>query len=252
MLNKWIPCLCIIAIGFFVLGMANLEHTVARLEQKFSVVAFVKPHLAGEQIKAIGKHIEVLANVEKVMYISPEKALTDFTQSPDIAQQVQILGENPLPASFVIITRDPSVQRVRPLVNRLQEIANIEEVKYGDAEAIKLQQMVSYILWAENSIGIGGVFFLFLLLFYLYAYNVCAADVRQRKKIYGEIFFISLGGMAVTLLLLYLIFQAVLQPAGRFVFLSYRHIMLFVFVSTGLQLASLGAALFQQRRKWSK
>lgn len=249
MFNKWIPPLCSVAIGFFILGLVNLQNAIGRLEQKFSVVAFLETGLASAQVKAVQEQIEVLANVDTVVYTSPEKALSDFTQSPEIAEQVQTLGENPLPGSFVISVKDPHVQRVKPLVKRLHEISYIQEVKYGEAEADKVQQIVTYLQWTKYVAAASGWLFLFLLLFYVYSANLCGEVIIQRKKVYGELSLITLGSMVISFLLLYGIFHWVLAPRGNFVFLSSRHSSVFLMSAVFLQVVSVESALLRYRLK---
>lgn len=249
MINKWVPLLCISAIGFFILGLVNLQNAIGRLEQKFSVVAFLETGLSSAQVKSVQEQVGVLANVDTVVYTSPEKALSDFTQSPEIAEQVQTLGENPLPGSFVIAVKDPNVQRVKPLVSRLREIKYIQEVKYGEAEADKVQKIITYLQWTKYCAAAAGWLFLFLLLFYVYSANLCAGGNISRRKIYGELSLITIVGILIAYLLLYGVFHWLLIPRGNFVFLTTWHSGVFVLSSILLQLLSIESVLLRSGLK---
>jgi cell division transport system permease protein len=249
MFNKWITGLVFVVIGLFLLGAANLNSITARLEKKLSVVVFLKPDLPAQQVTPLLEQIKVLANVDSVDYISPDQALADFASDATIAQQVQVVGENPLPGSFTVKVRNSHLERVRPLVARIKEMPGIDEIKFGEQEATKVQGIITNLIQARNIIG--GVILLccFLLLFYVYSFDLAMNSSLNRGKMLNESLWLYLASGAVAYILLLVTFKLTIAKAGRFVFFSSGQSLYFALWCLSLQAVSLLAATRHPRVK---
>jgi cell division transport system permease protein len=249
MLNKWITGIVFVVIGLFLLGITNLNHLLTRVEQKLSVVVFLKPGLAPDLVADLTANIKILANVESLEYVSPDQALSDFTQDPSIARQVQVAGENPLPASFVIRVKDPSLQRVRPLVDRITVMPGVDEIKYGEQEATRIQNMALQLNMAKGGIGVLIYGICLLLLFYAYSFSLTAKDLLNKNKLYAEALLIYLGSFIFALALITAVFSIFIKPAERFIFFNNREIAKFALITLVVQLAAVQLSLFHPRVK---
>ncbi len=221
MFNKWITGLVFLVIGLFLLGAANLNNVISRLEKKLSVVIFLKADFPPQQVTPLQEQLKQLANVETIEYISPDQALADFTQDQSIAQQVQVIGENPLPGSFTVKVKDSHLQRMRPLVSRIKEMPGIDEIKFGEQEAAKVQGIITNLIQAKNITG--SVIFLccFLLLFYVYSFDLATALSLRRSKILSEGLMLYLASSAGAYVILLVIFKLAIAKVGRFTFLPW-------------------------------
>jgi len=79
------------------------------MKKKVSEVsAFLKSEISKQEQESLHRYIQNLPGVKKVEYISKEEALKEFKDmfkdQPDMIAEIE---ENPLPASFKIITQDP-------------------------------------------------------------------------------------------------------------------------------------------------
>jgi hypothetical protein len=242
MFNKWITGLVFVVLGLFLLGAANLNCIISRLEKKLSVVVFLKAEFPAQQVMPLLEQIKLLANVETVDYVSPDQALAEFASDATIAQQVQVVGENPLPGSFTVKVKDSHLQRVRPLVARIKEMPGIDEIKFGEQEAAKIQGIVTNIIQARNIVG--GVIILccFLLLFYVYSFDLATAMAPIRGKMLSESLWLYLASCAGAYLLLLGAFKLTIAKLGRFVFFNPEQSLYFVLWCLVLQAGSLAAA----------
>ena len=242
MFNKWITGLVFIIIGLFLLGAANLNSLIGRLEKKLSVVVFLKTDFPAQQVAPLLEQVKVLANVESVDYISPDQALADFSLDAAIAQQVQVVGENPLPGSFTIKVNNSQLARVRPLVARIKEMPGIDEIKFGEQEAAKVQGIIANLIQARNIVG--GIIFLccFLLLFYVYSFDLATATSLARGKMLNESLWLYLASNAGAYVFLLGLFKLTIAKIGRFAFFSLEQSLYFALWCLILQAVSLAAA----------
>lgn len=249
MLNKWVPGFIFLVIGLFFLGLVNLNEMLCRVGQKLSVVVFLQPQYPQENVSSLTEQIKHLSNVANVFYVSPEKALAGFTQDEDIVRQVQLVGENPLPGSFVIKLKDSRLQYVKPLINRLSEMPAIDEVKYGEQEALKIQNIITQIGWIKNFIVAIMIIFCLLLFYYVYSFDLMQAGHLVKSKLYGQGLLIYTINLIVVGLLIRAGFVFILKPLGRFVFFSPRQLIYFVLTTLVLQFFSLQVCLLRSQVK---
>jgi len=247
--NKWITGLVFLVIGLFLLGAANLNNVITRLEKKLSVVIFLKADFPPEQVTPLQEQLKQLANVETIDYISPDQALANFTQDQSIAQQVQVVGENPLPGSFTIKVKDSHLERVRPLVSRIKEMPGIDEIKFGELEAAKIQGIIANLIQVRNILASIILLCCFLLLFYVYSFDLATALSLRRSKILSEGLILYLASSTGAYVLLLVIFKLAIAKMGRFTFFTLEHSLYFVSWCLILQSSSLWAATMHPRVK---
>lgn len=249
MFNKWITGLVFVVIGLFLLGVVNLNRVIIRLEKKLSVVIFLETDIPLEQVALLQEQLKQLANVETVDYISPDQALVDFIQDQNIARQVQIVGENPLPGSFTVKVKDSHMERIRPLVARIKEMKGIDEIKFGEQEAVKIQGIIANLIQVRNILESIILLCCFLLLFYVYSFDLATALSLKRSKILSEGLVLYLASSAGAYALLLVIFKLAIAKMGQFTFFTLDHSLYFALWCLALQASSLWAATMHPRVK---
>lgn len=242
MFNKWITGLVFVIIGLFLLGAANLNNIISRLEKKLSIVIFLKSDFHADQVSPLQEQIKLLANIETIEYISPDQALANFAQDATIAQQVQVVGENPLPGSFTIKVKDPDLGRVRALVTRIKEMPGIDEIKFGEQEATKIQGIITNLTQVKNITGGMILLCCFLLLFYVYSFDLATALSPIWEKILKESLWLYLASCAGAYLILLSAFKLAFARIGRVAFFNIEQVLYFALWCLVLQTASLLAA----------
>ncbi len=153
----------VLALGLFGFLLFMMQSLVLELETKIELEAFLADGLLEKQKNEIKNLIEAVEGVKSVEYISKEKALADFRQSFDLELK-EVLGQNPLPASFRIKlssevflqNRINSIAEQAGRINGVIEVVNNREVfsllnKYRDA-------VIAVIMILGTALGITAVF----------------------------------------------------------------------------------------------
>lgn len=160
----------IIAISLTICGLflgvfMNLNNMISSMGNEIQVIAYVKDGLPGDAVSSIKTEISAMPEVERLEYVSKEKAFSVFKE--ELKGQKGILeglGSNPFPASFEIkvkkISRTP--QAVKGLISKLKAIGSIEDVQYGQEW---LDRFFAFIRFVEAFALIIGGFLLMAAVF---------------------------------------------------------------------------------------
>jgi len=144
--------------GVFLLLYLNLRAVATSLQSDLKVVVYVKDVTPPSGVSDLQALLKADPGVQALVSVSKEQALADFrAQFPDESHLLQGLGENPLPASF-IITLAPSYRSpdaVRHWAERLKSAPGVEQVQYSRDWIDNLNTIVGYLELA--AVGIGTV-----------------------------------------------------------------------------------------------
>ncbi len=131
--------------GLFALLAWRAHSAMAELRANLAIEAFFDPGISSGDAAAIAQStIESLPGVSRVIFISKEQALRDYTTSSgeDVAN---VLGMNPLPASVKIYLRDPSAKSAESTEAALRAVQKIEEVR-GNYSLLQTMESRSRVL----------------------------------------------------------------------------------------------------------
>lgn len=144
-------------VGVFLLLYMNLQHAAGWLQEDVKVMVYLEDRLSRDgrlQMELMLKSDHMVASV---LYISKEQALTEFrTQFPADSQLLEGLGENPLPASFVV-TLAPnfrSPEAMKEWVEQVQTMEGVAKVDYNQQWISLLSELIGYIELAAIGVGI--------------------------------------------------------------------------------------------------
>ncbi|OGW88916.1 MAG: hypothetical protein A3K11_06415 [Nitrospirae bacterium RIFCSPLOWO2_12_FULL_63_8] len=144
--------------GVFLLLYLNLRSMATSLQSDLKVVVYVKDGTPPPGVSDLQTLLKADPGVQALAYVSKEQALADFrAQFPEESHLLQGLGDNPLPASF-IITLAPayrSPDAVRRWADRLKSAPGVEQVQYSRDWIDNLNTIVGYLELA--AVGIGTV-----------------------------------------------------------------------------------------------
>lgn len=144
--------------GVFLLLYLNLRAMATSLQSDFKVVVYVKDGTPPAEVSELHNLLKADPGVQALAYVSKEQALADFrAQFPEESHLLQGLGENPLPASF-IVTLAPSHRSpdaVRRWAERLKSAPGVEQIQYSRDWIDNLTTIVGYLELA--AVGIGTV-----------------------------------------------------------------------------------------------
>lgn len=109
----------------------GLNATLDYVKGEVQVVAYLNNSATAQDVAQLTSQLQAMPQVSTVKYVSKDQALKNFQVSePGVADLVDSLPSNPLPASFEISLRDPSdyidvatFLRDQPAVDSVQDIA---------------------------------------------------------------------------------------------------------------------------------
>ena len=140
--EKWINLLSVltIAAGLFMIMLTffsvyNIDLATKKLPEKFSMMLYLNDGLSEQDRANIISALKKNSAVERVKFISKDKALEELRGVLKNADYVlEGINENPLPASIEIKLRQESVSiaNVKKLATDIKKIKGVDEVEYGE------------------------------------------------------------------------------------------------------------------------
>ena len=144
--------------GVFLLLYLNLRGVVSSLQDDIKVVVYLHDGLSAQGLSDLQQRLRSEREVAALSYVSKEQALADFReQFPSESHLLQGLGENPLPASFVVTLspRFRSSEAVKQWVKRLTTVPGVGQVQYSRDWIENLSTLVGFI--ELGAIAVGGI-----------------------------------------------------------------------------------------------
>ncbi|MCC6965599.1 MAG: ABC transporter permease [Nitrospira sp.] len=144
-------------VGVFLLLYVNLKTMASSLEQDIQVMVYLQDDLTEQSRIEIEQQLKIDRAIASLTFVSKERALADFqAQFPSESRLLQGLGQNPLPASFVITlaAESRSSDAMRRWANRTQLIPGVSQVQYNQEWVEALAGIVRYIEVAAIIVGV--------------------------------------------------------------------------------------------------
>ncbi|MBX3121446.1 MAG: ABC transporter permease [Nitrospira sp.] len=144
-------------VGVFLLLYVNLRTMASSLEQDIQVMVYLQDDLTEQARSEIEQQLKIDRAIASLTFVSKERALADFqAQFPSESRLLQGLGQNPLPASFVVLMapESRSSDAMRRWANRTQLIPGVSQVQYNQEWVEALAGIVRYIEVAAIIVGV--------------------------------------------------------------------------------------------------
>lgn len=145
-------------VGIFLLSYVNLRNATGWLQEDIKIIVYLDDRISREGTQELEGKLKADRMVAGVLYISKEQALGEFrAEFPSDSHLLEGLGENPLPASFVV-TPAPGYQSsdaVSRLAERTRTLAGVAKVDYNQEWIDALAGIIRYI--ELTAIGVGVI-----------------------------------------------------------------------------------------------
>lgn len=133
-LSATMVALALFVLGLFSLAAWNLREALDTMEERVEVVAYLRDDAGSAQVELLVDELRRLPQVEGVLYVSRNEALSRARQElPEFTELFTDLEVNPLPASVEIRLRsgrrDP--ESVQQVAREAEDFGIVEEVRYG-------------------------------------------------------------------------------------------------------------------------
>lgn len=143
-------------VGIFLLLYVNLRNAAGSLQEDVKVMVYLEDQLQTERMQELERTLKADRMVDGALFISKEQALGEFrVQFPGESHLLEGLGENPLPASFVV-TLAPSFRSpdaIKGWVERVQTMEGVAKVDYNQEWISLLARLIGYIELAAIGVG---------------------------------------------------------------------------------------------------
>lgn len=114
--------------GFSLLFFFNFQRLRATLASEIEMHAYLKGYVTQEQGLSLAHHVESIAHVASVEFVSKEETLKKLQE--DIKQEVELSGimTNPLPAYLIIRVNDP--ESIPAVAGEIGKLSGVDQVNY--------------------------------------------------------------------------------------------------------------------------
>jgi cell division transport system permease protein len=121
-------------VGIFLLLYVNLRAAAGWLQEDIKIMVYLDDRMSRESVASVEQQLRSDRALASLMFISKEQALGEFkAQFPSESHLLEGLGQNPLPASFVV-TLSPQFRApdaVKRWAERVRMIAGVAKVDYN-------------------------------------------------------------------------------------------------------------------------
>jgi len=223
----------LLIFSIFLVVSVNLNRLLVNWKGKIQVICYVKNDLSPNELQNMKRRIRELGEVRSINYVSKSDAMLLFKRFFHNQDGiVEGLDKDILPASFEIHLKEKSHGgwRIDEFVKKLSQFEGVADIQYGREWITRLSTIVHLLRWGQ--LIVGGI--LFLAISFIIS-NTIKLSIYSRKeeieimKLVGatngfikipflvEGFFQGVFGAALSLGLLYLLYQSFLWRSGPFV-----------------------------------
>lgn len=172
---------CLFLFGVFYSIVLNMRYEINAIENSLTISVFFDHGIDEQQIMDIGNELKTMDNIDKIKYISADKAWNSYIEDVykgDRQYVNSVFGEdNPLAnsSSYELTLKDISTQM--DTVNKLKGISGVRKVNSSDVTAKSLESLSRLVSYA--SIAIIGI--LLLVSLFLIS-NTIAIGISVRRE----------------------------------------------------------------------
>ena len=148
--------MALLMLALFTLVTVNLQGVARSFRSEIEVMVFLKEDVLVEQVQTLRQKLLEQDGVESVAFVSKEDALKEFQEQLGRDRDLlQVLEENPLPASLRVSMReaDRRSDKLSVLAGWLRELPEVDEVRYGDQWIARLEQYVRIFMVLDLVVG---------------------------------------------------------------------------------------------------
>lgn len=145
-LGTGVQAICLLLFTLFFLITINIAEVMRHARRRIEIFAFLDT-LAQET--TLKEKILMIKGVKDVRYVSRGAALKELEEDLGEARSViDVLGKNPIPASFRISLEPKSqiVERLKEIESKIQSLSGIREVWSGKEILVKLEKITRIII----------------------------------------------------------------------------------------------------------
>ncbi|VAW85328.1 Cell-division-associated, ABC-transporter-like signaling protein FtsX [hydrothermal vent metagenome] len=164
-----LPALLLVALD-------NARSLVVGWDENAEISLFLDPSLTHSDGEHVKEQLLEWRELSGVRYLSAQQSLLDFKAYSGFGEVLELLDENPLPAVIVLTPRDSTPDAVAPLLERLQQLP---EVDLAQLDLEWLGKIYAMMHVAERAAWVLGVLLAIAVL--LIVGNTVRVSIQQRR-----------------------------------------------------------------------
>jgi len=144
-------------VGIFLLLYVNLRSAAGWLQEDIKIMVYLDDQLTRESVEDLEGRLKADRMVAATVFISKEQALGEFrAQFPADSHLLEGLGQNPLPASFVVTlaAQYRSPDAVKRWTERVRTMPGVAKVDYNQEWIDALAGLIRYIELIAIGVGV--------------------------------------------------------------------------------------------------
>lgn len=189
--NGWLSLatISILTLSLFIISVAFLislgtSLMIEHIEDRINITVSFNPDVNEERILSMKQSLERFREIESVIYISRDQALTQFlSQSgndPEIRQAIEEIGENPLLAALVIRARQQTdYEKIVKVLQQSEYQNDISRINYERNK--KIFERLTMISTAAKRFGL-SVGVAFALIAVLITFNTIRITIYSHRQ----------------------------------------------------------------------
>ncbi len=127
----------------FMMVLTGVDNYTQQLESREEISIFLNEGLARSEVDVLAGRLRLMAGVDSVRFVSKDEAWEQFRA--DVADEalLQAVGENPLPASFVVRPKPDyrTAEGVRSIARQAETLPHVEDVRYAGEWVLRAEQV---------------------------------------------------------------------------------------------------------------
>ena len=144
-------------VGIFLLLYVNLRSAAGWLQEDIKIMVYLDDQLTRDAVTELEGRLKADRMVAATVFISKEQALGEFrAQFPADSHLLEGLGQNPLPASFVVTLASQyrSPEAVKRWTDRVHTMPGVAKVDYNQEWIDALAGLIRYIELIAIGVGV--------------------------------------------------------------------------------------------------
>ena len=144
-------------VGVFLLLYVNLRTAAGWLQDDVKIMVYLDDRLSADAVAEVEQHLRNDRAIASLLFISKEQALGEFkAQFPSESHLLEGLGQNPLPASFVVALGPlfHSPDAIKRWAERMRQVGGVSKVDYNQDWIDALATVIRSIELVAIGIGV--------------------------------------------------------------------------------------------------
>jgi cell division transport system permease protein len=127
----------------FMMVLTGVDTYTDQLESREEISVFLNEGLSRPDVDVLAGRLRLLAGVDSLRFVSKDEAWEQFRADVGDEALLQAVGENPLPASFVIRPKPEyrTAEGVRSIARQAETLPHVEDVRYAGEWVLRAEQV---------------------------------------------------------------------------------------------------------------